>query len=973
METRKRFGAPLRAAPAWVALAAAALVAGCFGGGGDDDNDDGPVTVSGVVADGPLSKALACYDLNDNLRCDAGEPTSAATDADGNFSIEVAADSAGQHAVVVDVPADAVDKDTGAAIGTALVMSAPASGVTGSHTVFVSPLTTLVGTVARQQGLSAADATAQVQQQLGMSASPLANFVTPGDAQAARLAASVNRLVLDITALGAQASLPAEQTQALIDATLTGHLPVLAAQAAAAGGTAQEAAAQASAAVLAAANLTPANTTAQAQAQAQFAAPLQAATPGAFVSVRRFTYTDANNFAYQLFVGDSRQVDAAGRFVAHDVRKTVQAGVEQPFNRNRAYWTGSAWQVCDRQWAVTVNTDQTASAPGKGLFCGASSSQSRAVSQDIAGQKMADVIASMRAYPLPDSDGLPTDWGPAPALLGDTVFPAGSSLSSRQLSNDIGGADSYGLLDKVSARGTDGFRRHLAGFDDADGIDANSLAGNLRDANVAVNGGNAAFLDQYTVAQPADATLLDAARWLIAFDFGVSNTVRFYKCDVVRASGAEVNCAAQGDGVLGAIESKADARLQRIASGYPAELLQATVRQRFFIEREGALLRGETALQRTTYNQRLNTTAWLALRDALGIAPHAEPVEPLTAGPFTTLRSFTFTDVDNYSWRAFSGDSSALDGQGYYLIDERREARSGGVLQAFVRNQLYWTGSEWFDCGNSGDAVSRQNSQAPFDSRFCRTYDDEGVSSSTATLDGRRMSDVVRDIRRFGSKDGSFDYRNWGPDQNVHVQLANAFFPAGSTLSHRASLRKATPYAIATSANDRVRVAPADTSQPFDTWPFATSMDEFIAKYPGDFFGASPSGSRTIGAWSYTLPTPPAPEYTTQVSIRVAFDANGRKARFYRAYRLASSGNSTAYLPLLDTTYSVETLGNGKVMRFAALPEGSEQQTPTERLFAEYDGSVWYGFKDRVTGQPGYSIRLNDTARAALFQTLGLQ
>ena len=37
----------------------------------------------------------------------------------------------------------------------------------------------------------------------------------------------------------------------------------------------------------------------------------------------------------------------------------------------------------------------------------------------------------------------------------------------------------------------------------------------------------------------------------------------------------------------------------------------------------------------------------------------------------------------------------------------------------------------------------------------------------------------------------------------------------------------------------------------------------------------------------------PEPEYTNEVQIRVSFDANGNKARFYQNYRLA------AVLPLV--------------------------------------------------------------------------
>lgn len=960
------------------ALVAATLVAACGGGSDAPPPVAGPppppatATISGVVADGPLSGAVACYDTNDNAQCDAGEPTSVATDADGNYSITVPSDAAGKHAVIVNVPATAVDKDTGTAVGAAFVLKAPASGNTGAQSVFVSPLTTVVVDVARQQGIAVVDAVAQVRIQLGLSTSPLANFIATPDPLAAKLAATLTKVTVDISTLAAAANVPTEQARALVEASTTENLPALAAQVAAAGGTPQEVATQVSVAIRADANLTPTTVAAQALAQSQLATPLQAQTAGPFVSVRRFTYSDATNYSYQLFVGDSSQADTSSRYVAHEVRKTLLAGVDQAFNRNRAYWTGTEWKVCARQWAVSLSVNQTASAPASSRFCEGSASQTRVASEDISGRRMADVVAAMRAYPLPDTDGLPTNWGPSPALLGDAVFPAGSSLSARTSISEIGNTESYGLLDKVLARATDGLRRHFASFDD-EGIDSASLAGNFVDAALVVNGGNAVFLDQYTVPQPADATLLDAARWLIAFDPVNDTRVRFYKCDVVRATSAEANCVATGDGVLGPDEIKGNAPVVRIASGYPLELLKATHRQRFFIERDGTVLRGNTDLQRTTYHQRLNTTAWGALRGQLGIPVHAEPTAPVTAGLFNNLRSFTYTDLANYSLREVYGDSSAVDSAGFYLNSERRETRSGGVLQAFVRNRQFWTGTEWFYCPDDGVNIFRQGTTPPQRSFFCGSYEDESSTRTDITLDGRRMSDVVRDFRRYGSKDGSFDYRNWGPNPNVHTQLADLYFPADAVMQVRSFVRKLTPIAIAVGAADRVRVAPADSSVPFDTWPFAASLDDFIAKYPGNINAGVLNGASAFWVWGYDLPAPPAPEFTTRVEIRVAFDANGQKARFYRNYKSASTGFTTAYVTLLDTTYTVETLGDAKVLKFAALPAGFEADFKFQRMYAERNGAVWYAFKDSITTEPQFSLRLNSAGRSALFSGLGLQ
>ena len=170
-------------------LVAATLAAAC-GGGSDDAAAPPPVAspppapatvaISGKAVDGALQGAIACYDTSNNGDCESNEPTSAATGVDGSFTIPgVASAAAGQHRVVVKVPANAVDADTGAQVGKAFVLIAPATGTAGAQSVFVSPLTTLVQ---RQMdaGQSKTDAVAFVQSNLALTVSPLADFTGAG-------------------------------------------------------------------------------------------------------------------------------------------------------------------------------------------------------------------------------------------------------------------------------------------------------------------------------------------------------------------------------------------------------------------------------------------------------------------------------------------------------------------------------------------------------------------------------------------------------------------------------------------------------------------------------------------------------------------------------------------------------------------------------------------------------------------------
>lgn len=134
-----------------LALASTLAIAGCGGG-----SSSTPTTsVSGSVVDGYLAGVQVCADLNKNGKCDSGEPISAATAADGKFTISgVAVSDASTAPLVAEVPAAAVDGDSSAAVGSGFVLMAPAG-----KTV-VTPLTTLVQQAVLKDGSKTADAAA---------------------------------------------------------------------------------------------------------------------------------------------------------------------------------------------------------------------------------------------------------------------------------------------------------------------------------------------------------------------------------------------------------------------------------------------------------------------------------------------------------------------------------------------------------------------------------------------------------------------------------------------------------------------------------------------------------------------------------------------------------------------------------------------------------------------------------------------
>ncbi len=964
-----------------LALITAAALAAC--GGSNDDSEPaappeevGTITLDGRLTDGPIQGAVVCQDSNGNWACDPDEPVSLPTDATGRFQLTVDAGTAGRHALVAVVPAEALDVASGRPVGQAQRLSAPATGADAPPPAVLNALTTTVAELMRERDLPLAEASARVQSALGLGASPMADPSAAGAppelALASRALAAVS---IEMQRLAVAAELSAPGAAALRRAATTGQLGVIAtALGASAGQSPATRAAEAVAAVKAELNLSESSAAAVAEALAR-PANIEPEAAGPVVSLRRFSFSDAGNYSVVLFAGDSRAPDAQGRYRASEVRATMAGGVAQPFNRNQAYWTGSAWQTCDKGWeVVTEITPTDAQGRSSALYCGGARSESRAAAQDIGGQPMRAVIARFRAHPLPDSPGphtdargLPVNWGPAPALLpAEAVFPPGSVASTRSTLNNVGGADRIELANKSTVRWPDGRYRQATTLEQYGG-----MPGDLADPPATPSNANTVYVADLPLDSPPDATREAFKRYRAGFDVAALK-IRFYACDVRRSDQAALDCETAGDGTL-AIAAQGDARVMRVASGYPAALSRALGFERFWVERHGTVFRGARDLERLRHDQRLNDTAWQALRNALGIAAPAAPSAPPGPGPFALLRSFSYTNADNYSLRVFSGDSSVTDAEGRFAVGELRRTRVNGALQPFVRNRLFWTGSTWYDCPSEGAGVLVSSAAPPYTSVYCGGYVDERVGLSTVTLAGRRMADVVNDIRAYGSKDGGFDYGGWGPNPAVHTALATATFPEGAAMEYRGTLTRSTPPGIATGAGDRVRVPPADASVPFETWPHARSLDEFTARYPGDLAGGPLNGATAVYAYGYDLATPPSPQFTTRVEIRVAFDPAGQRARFYVNNRRADNNGSTNYRPLLDTTYTVQALGDARLLRFAALPEDATARFASERLFAERAGAVWYAFQDMVSGQPGWSIRLNREAAEALAAALGLQ
>jgi len=144
-------------------LAVGFALTGCLS---SSDDSSSSIDVSGVVADGYLSNALVCLDLNLNKQCDTNEPQ-ATTDVDGKYSFSADTDAASNYPVIsVIVPGVTTDADDPSRELKEYVMSAPAG-----KPDFISPMTTMVQTeIESNPGIDVEAAEKAVKNNLGYSA-----------------------------------------------------------------------------------------------------------------------------------------------------------------------------------------------------------------------------------------------------------------------------------------------------------------------------------------------------------------------------------------------------------------------------------------------------------------------------------------------------------------------------------------------------------------------------------------------------------------------------------------------------------------------------------------------------------------------------------------------------------------------------------------------------------------------------------
>ena len=798
-------------------VAAAALLTAC-GGGSNSDPAAPPATPQTVaqtisVIDGAIKGALVCLDANNNGACDAGE-TQGSTIADGSVTLNVPAADAGKYPVLALVGTDAVDADNGP-VTTAYSLRAPAD-----KPAVVSPLTTLVLAQAEASGTGSEDAAKVLAEKLGLTSSLFADFSKATD-DAGKLAGTVARMLVVTTQqqLAATADAKDKDGKALsaTDRTLAVHQALLSrlddlasaatAPAVADAGTAQakaEAIAAAATALVAASGITK-DSVAAAVAAAKLAPAADAsnATPVAGSNLRWFSYADAQNYYYRQFKATAAQatvVNGKRQFTEYREQSRGSGGTVTNYQqwgeglnnwaRNQVVWTGSEWFDCPTDM-VHEATPWNAAGVSTSVYCKAYKSTNKRSARDIAGLKMADLIAEIRAYGLVDTEGSFKAWGPDPVAHADKLggsFPAGSTLYyyagadttqpdryNTTLNNDLYtpfiSAVANGIqadCDKVS---NSNFTQFLTTAKTLEDLIAAAPGKPCVYQTNASTGETNEWWGQSTVnlGDVADAFVSASGNFRsglknLRVSFGAGSLANYWLCLRRSSDNSVRNCTAAGSGSY-RIEALGDARVLRL-SGEPK--VAATLGfVRSMVERDGRVWYGSRGRLNSNRQQRLNNVASDALFAALGL-PAPRGTAPLTAstlmasylgtaGPGTVNRNALalMENVNTGMVGAWALDSATdpraqvffFFGNGDYVMADPQ----GDTAASHCGNPGFERGTYAFDAA-AGIFRALTNS---LDSNGCAGLHDLPTAAAPfATLTGLRLSADGRQVKVNGA-DGS--------------------------------------------------------------------------------------------------------------------------------------------------------------------------------------------------------------------------
>jgi hypothetical protein len=373
----------------------------------------------------------------------------------------------------------------------------------------------------------------------------------------------------------------------------------------------------------------------------------------------------------------------------------------------------------------------------------------------------------------------------------------------------------------------------------------------------------------------------------------------------------------------------------------------------------------------------------------------AQGQRPQAGEASATMVSLTYNGPAFWFRRVLSTSAaqSVPDRDGWIRAWDRRVRSTNGQLANWSfgsdpsrQSDVHWNGAAWVQCALDHEITSTPvdaDGRSQYD--YCDGYERGTGERSFYGVEGETMLSVYQAMRNAGATNIFID--------NADALLGAAVFPAGSQLVAQTNTSTQTALAYVKGLNNAVRdpnpaLAQGDPSTcasigantPLATYTtFSTSLESMVQSHPGIpcvFVPTPATGPRNEWWTQATVPLgfiqpaslpPPGAYYTTGTMLRASFP--GGNAIAFHACQHRVDGSTRNCNVVGNGTFTIETLGDARVMRLGALP-APISALPYVPSFVERGGKVWASYQNKTVATS--TTRLNLVALNALATQLGL-
>ncbi len=429
------------------------------------------------------------------------------------------------------------------------------------------------------------------------------------------------------------------------------------------------------------------------------------------------------------------------------------------------------------------------------------------------------------------------------------------------------------------------------------------------------------------------------------------------------------------------------------------------------IQTQVAALAPQTGLTPTTLPVQVGID-----RSLLNPAPEAST--PSAGAALDWLR---FTDANNWYFRIFvsTAAENTPDAKGLTRFREIRSQNVAGTTSNWTfhseyarRGDLHYNGSAWVDCplGTVNTQTARDASGST-ETWGCDGYNHTRNTRTAMDIAGQTMSSVVATLRNAPFGYGATSYTAWGTsatDNTDKLALGDAVFPAGAKLySYTGVTLDSAPgydprssnefkvYSAGIQAGGDARNNPSHACNLPEFNAAAaiqvTTLEQMINALKGapcifgqhsvTSNGVTYTGDPLNEAWAHVtlnlanLGSAPTNSlattgyFTGNTLIRAAFTGADSNAVTYYSCKQRYDGAVRSCRSVGTGTYAIETLGDGRVLKFTGIPAQASTQA-WNRVMVERIGKVYWGYQDKPN--TWQRIRLNLETTNALFTKIGI-